>query len=101
LEGGVPKELRDRNSLIAIEVPMTPVHASVEKLNEVLRPMWRRFVDGIVQDVPEDVSLCEFDCRNGQCTSSEWAICERRLQKASGELMPNAKLVDAKKRNAA
>jgi hypothetical protein len=67
---------------------MAPVHPSVSKLNSVFRPIWRWFVDGIVQDVPENVSLCEFDCRKQHCTFNEWAICERRRRKASGELMP-------------
>ena len=42
----------------------------------------------IVQDVPEDSALCEFGCRKGQCTQGEWAMCERRLHRAQGELMP-------------
>ncbi len=42
----------------------------------------------IVQDVPEDCELCEFDCRKPQCTRSEWQSCERRLNRAQGELMP-------------
>jgi hypothetical protein len=47
----------------------------------------------IVQDVPEDSALCEFDCRKGQCTQGEWQECERRLNRAEGELMPvSAKL---------
>ena len=33
----------------------------------------------IVQDVPDDVALCEFDCLKGQCRHGEWANCERRL----------------------
>jgi hypothetical protein len=42
----------------------------------------------LIQDVPEVDALCEFDCRKLQCTSEEWASCERRLHKAAGELMP-------------
>jgi hypothetical protein len=44
---------------------------------------------GIVGDVPDDISLCEFDCRKGQCTLGEWAACDRRISKASGELQPD------------
>ena len=44
----------------------------------------------IVQDVPEDSALCEFDCQKGQCTVSEWQHCERRLSRAAGELWPEA-----------
>jgi hypothetical protein len=42
----------------------------------------------IVEDVPKDSALCEFDCRKRQCTQGEWATCERRLNFARGELMP-------------
>ena len=42
----------------------------------------------IVGDVPEDIALCAMDCHKGQCTMGEWETCERRLEKAAGELMP-------------
>jgi len=45
----------------------------------------------IVEEVPEDSALCEFDCRKPQCHEGEWASCERRLQRAAGELMPEKK----------
>ena len=44
---------------------------------------------GIVADVPEPIALCEFDCRKGQCLQGEWAACDRRIHKASGELFPD------------
>ena len=34
------------------------------------------------------VGLCEYDCRRQQCTDEEWESCERRIQKAAGELWP-------------
>ena len=34
----------------------------------------------IVQDVPEENAICEFDCRKPQCTFEQWLSCERRLQ---------------------
>ena len=43
----------------------------------------------IVDDVPEEIALCEFDCRKGQCEQGEWASCDRRVRNASGELFPN------------
>ena len=45
----------------------------------------------IIQDVPEDTALCEFDCRKGQCDQGEWESCEKRLNRAEGELMPSQK----------
>lgn len=49
----------------------------------------RKWVEGqFVQDVPEDIELCEFDCSKGQCTVGEWESCERRRRRAAGELLP-------------
>jgi hypothetical protein len=53
-----------------------------------LRRLWRRLSNELVQDVPEEIALCEFDCRKLQCTYEEWASCPRRLGKAEGELSP-------------
>lgn len=50
--------------------------------------LWRRLKDQIVGDVPEDIALCEYDCRKQQCSMDEWATCDRRLRRAAGELMP-------------
>jgi hypothetical protein len=48
-----------------------------------------RWIAGkIVQDVPDDSALCQFDCRKEQCTREEWACCQRRLTDAAGELWP-------------
>jgi hypothetical protein len=49
----------------------------------------RRWVTNqVIQEVPGDIALCEFDCRKQQCTIKEWATCERRISGASGELKP-------------
>lgn len=48
----------------------------------------RWVVDHFIQDVPDAAALCEFDCRQAQCTQGDWACCERRLSYAAGELMP-------------
>ena len=34
----------------------------------------------LVQDVPEDVAACEFECRRTECKQGEWETCERRLR---------------------
>ena len=52
----------------------------------MLRRMWRRLSNELVQNVPEAIAVCEFDCRKEQCTGKEWATCERRLREASGDL---------------
>ena len=37
--------------------------------------------DQIIQDVPSDIAVCEYDCRKSQCTLGEWETCEHRLPK--------------------
>lgn len=34
----------------------------------------------IVEAVPNDIALCEFDCRKTQCHFDEWENCGRRLR---------------------
>lgn len=52
------------------------------------RTLWNWVRRQLVDDVPQGDALCEFDCRKLQCTEAEWEICERRLHRAAGELMP-------------
>ncbi len=40
----------------------------------------KRWLAEQVQDVPEDIALCEFDCRKPECLVGEWETCERRLR---------------------
>jgi hypothetical protein len=54
----------------------------------LLRRLSDWVLNQIAQDVPEDIGLCEFDCRIGQCSQVEWKCCQRRLNRAEGELMP-------------
>jgi hypothetical protein len=51
-------------------------------------PLWQWIKNQIVQDVPEEIALCEFDCHKQQCTEKEWQTCPRRIALAAGELMP-------------
>ena len=53
-----------------------------------LRALWRWVRNQIVQEPPEDSALCAMDCHKEQCTLGEWEVCERRLHRAAGELMP-------------
>jgi hypothetical protein len=53
------------------------------------RQIWARFKrNWIISEIPQEVALCEFDCRKGQCSQEEWAACKRRISRAAGELMP-------------
>jgi hypothetical protein len=42
----------------------------------------------IACEVPEDLAICEFDCRESQCSISKWMSCQRRISKTAGELSP-------------
>ena len=62
-------------------------YARPKKLGIFAR-VWQWLKDQWIREVPEDLALCEFDCRKAQCFDGEWDTCERRLSHASGELMP-------------
>ena len=62
----------------------------LETVQTVRRKVWEWLKGQIAQDVPEADGLCEYDCRKQQCTAEEWATCERRIQKATGELWPES-----------
>ena len=47
--------------------------------------LWRWIKNRIVQDVPEEVALCEFECHKQQCTEREWQTCARRIAGAAGD----------------
>jgi hypothetical protein len=36
----------------------------------------------LIQEVPEELSVCEFDCPNNKCTVRDWGACELRHQLA-------------------
>jgi hypothetical protein len=42
------------------------------------------FKNGLIQDLPENIAVCEFDCRKPQCRHGEWETCEKRLPGLSG-----------------
>jgi hypothetical protein len=43
-----------------------------------VRKFWRRLMRQLIADVPEEIAVCEFDCRECRCTLVEWAVCEKR-----------------------
>jgi len=53
--------------------------------------IWKWVSGQIIGEVPEEDALCEFDCPRLQCSEGEWETCERRLDRAAGELMPAKK----------
>jgi hypothetical protein len=63
----------------------TPVDSVRTPKASLLRRGWRFLMDGLVQSVPEEDALCEFDCRKPQCGLDEWLTCERRLQAVAAQ----------------
>jgi len=63
----------------------------LHKLGAQLTRLRQRTVSFFVQEVPEDVAVCEFDCRKGKCEQGEWEVCERRLTKGAGEPSPGTR----------
>ena len=39
----------------------------------------------VVQDVPEDIAACEFDCSKPECEGAELVNCEPRIRTAAAE----------------
>ena len=50
--------------------------------------LWQWLKGQFVGGVPDEIGLCEYDCRKHQCTMGEWETCDRRLNQAAGELTP-------------
>ncbi len=55
-----------------------PEHAG--RYAAYFRKLRRWLADQIVQDVPEEISACEFNCLKQDCRMGEWEKCERRLR---------------------
>jgi hypothetical protein len=46
----------------------------------LFRSLWRSVVDQIVQDVPQGIEFCEFECTLKQCTLELTGRCDIRPQ---------------------
>ena len=46
----------------------------------MIRKAWRWLRSRLVQDVPDDLAICEFECEKLHCSMGEWESCERRLR---------------------
>lgn len=57
---------------------------NTETAQPLHKRLWRWMRNQIVQEVPKEVGLCEFDCRKQECDEEEWANCERRVEDAAG-----------------
>ena len=41
--------------------------------------LWQWVENKLIQDVPDNIARCEFDCRKLECGQHEWKACEKRL----------------------
>jgi hypothetical protein len=79
-------------ALIVLNVPTVPNFAGVNlpgdrvKTGNPLLRMWQSVKRQIIDDVPEALAVCEFDCGRVQCLRDLGGICERPNRKVSGEL---------------
>src|SRR5580700_1177305 len=54
--------------------------------NPFLR-MWQNVKRQIVDDVPEALAVCQFDCARARCLLDEGRPCEQLSRRAAGELV--------------
>ena len=62
------------------------LRTSIVELCRWLKDQW-------VAEVPDDLAICEFECRESECSFDGWANCVRRLAQAPkgpGPLRPSA-----------
>jgi hypothetical protein len=52
--------------------------------------LWQRIKGEVVQTVPEEIAVCEFDCRKLSCSVEQWRTCKRRVREAESKLTPAA-----------
>jgi hypothetical protein len=50
-----------------------------------LRRLLERNARRVVDDVPEEIAACEFECRKLDCREGDWKTCARRLRGISGD----------------
>ncbi len=52
------------------------------------RKLWLWIKSLVVQDAPEDIAPCEFDCRRLECRQGDWEVCDKRLDRVSDGTSP-------------
>jgi hypothetical protein len=54
-------------------------------VKDPVKRLAQRIRSEFVQDVPKDVAVCEFDCTETTCKSSDWVHCQRRRGITAGD----------------
>ena len=47
-----------------------------------LKHFWQKVTAMVSVEVPAEVAACEFDCRELNCETRQWASCPRRVHKS-------------------
>src|ERR1700689_5571427 len=86
------------NVLVVLNTPQGPsikpfVPESRFRTGNPFLRMWKYVKRQIVDDVPEAIAICQFDCPRAECTQDAWHACERRIRKSAGELIFASPLV--------
>ena len=56
------------------EMTLMRLRTSIIELCRGLKAQW-------VAEVPDDLAICEFECRKSECSFDGWANCVRRISK--------------------
>ena len=56
------------------------LRTSMNKLWHWLKTQW-------IEEVPDHLAICEFECRKSQCSSDDWARCVRRASNPPKKLV--------------
>ena len=59
--------------------------AQKEERPSPFRRLRRWIKSRLIQDVPEDIAACEFECRKMECRQGDWETCEKRLRGMRGD----------------
>ena len=54
--------------------------AQQDRRDSFLGRLWQWTEEKLIQDVPEHIARCEFDCSRIECRWDEWETCEKRLR---------------------
>jgi hypothetical protein len=63
------------------EMTLVGLRTSIIELCRWLKAQW-------VAEVPDDLAICEFECRKSQCSFDGWANCVRRISQTPKGLGP-------------
>jgi hypothetical protein len=59
---------------------MAPGRGKMANRIGIFKSLWRSLVDQIVQDVPQGIEFCEFECTRKECTLELTGSCDIRPQ---------------------